>query len=317
MSLHAARLALRILAAITLSVCLCPAQINNLTREELIGITAANPYERFPDGRPKVPETLLKQLDGMSSEEFLGVGSRGSVHFVGGFQLLNPGKRLIGRAFTLQLMPLRTEVADPSAAAWKAKGNTIPLTHQAALDFLQPGDVLVVDAGGDVDAGGIIGNNLVYYIWKTTGAGFVIDGAIRDLEGAAPTGMPGYFRAAVPQYIQRLMVTGINVPVRIGKATVLPGDVVFGDREGVTFIPPGQIQRFVDSARITNIRDEWIKSKFDQGGYKSTDIYSRPRDPKLIQEYEEFLKKRLGAEAYEAYKKRIAQPVPAPAKPPR
>jgi regulator of RNase E activity RraA len=317
MSRNPSRPAVHTLAVIAFAASLCPAQINNLTREELTSITATNPYDRFPDGRPKVPDTVLNQLGEMSSEEFLGVGARGSVHFVGGFQLLNPGKRLVGRAFTLQLMPLRTEVADPSAAAWKAKGNEIPLTHQAALDFLQPGDVLVVDAGGDVDAGGIIGNNLVYYIWKTTGAGFVIDGAIRDLEGAAPTGMPGYFRAAVPQYIQRLMVTGINVPVRIGKATVLPGDVVFGDREGVTFIPPDQIQRFIDSAKITHIRDEWIKTKFDQGGYKSTDIYSRPRDPRLIKEYEDFLRQRLGAEAFEAYKKRAAQPPAAPAKPPR
>jgi regulator of RNase E activity RraA len=317
MSPHTARLATRMLAAITLAACLSPAQINNLTREELTGITATNPYERFPDGRPKVPDTVLKQLGEMSSEEFLGVGVRGSVHFVGGFQLLNPGKRLIGRAFTLQLMPLRAEVADPSAAAWKAKGNTIPLTHQAAIDMLQPGDVLVVDAGGNASGGGIVGDNLSYYIWKRTGTGFVIDGAIRDLEGITPFGMPGYYRAAVPPAIRGLMVTGINVPVRIGDATVLPGDVVFGDREGVTFVPPDQIQRSIDTARITRIHDVWTKKKFDEGIYKSTDIYGRPRDPKLIQEYEEYLKQELGAEAYEAYKKRAAQPAPAPAKPPR
>lgn len=114
---NATLLAVTILAILALAASLSPAQINNLSREELIGITAANPYELFPDGRPKVPYTVLSQFGEMSSEEFLGVGARGSVHFVGGFQLLNPGKRLIGRAFTLQLMPLRTEVADPSAAA--------------------------------------------------------------------------------------------------------------------------------------------------------------------------------------------------------
>ncbi len=294
------------------------AQLNSLTREELIRYTAGNPYERFPDGRPKVPAALLKQLEGLSSEEFLGAGTRGSIHFVNGFQVLTPGRKLIGRAFTLQLMPLRVEVADPSAAAWKEQGNTRPLNHQSAIDLLQPGDVLVVDAGGDVSAGGIIGNNLSYYIWKKTGAGFVIDGAIRDLEDIAPTGMPGYFRAAVPPAIHGLMVTGINVPVRIGKATVMPGDVVFGDREGVNFIPPGQVQGFIDRGTITLIHDEWTRLKFDQGKYVSSDIYGRPRDPELIREYEAYLEQRLSPEAYQAYRKRLAQPPAAtPARPQR
>ena len=92
-------------------------------------------------------------------------------------------------------MPIRTEVADVDASAWKEKGNTLGLNHQSAIDMLQPGDVLVADLGGNLDAGGIVGDNLSYYIWKKTGAGFVIDGAIRDLEGVAPFGMAGYYRA--------------------------------------------------------------------------------------------------------------------------
>jgi regulator of RNase E activity RraA len=183
--------------------------------------------------------------------------------------------------------------------------------------MLQPGDVFVVDAGGNIDAGGIVGDNLAYYIWKKTGTGFVIDGAIRDLEGVAPLGMAGYFRAAVPPAIRGLMVTGINVPVRIGKATVMPGDVVVGDREGVTFIPPHQVQGFIDNAIVIHIHDEWTKRKFDEGKYKSTDIYGRPHDPALIKEYEEYLKQKLGPEAYEAYRKRQGQPRPEAAKPQR
>jgi len=213
------------------------AQINSLTPEGMIKYTAQNPFDRFPDGRPKVPDALLKEFNNMSSEEVMGVG-RGAgpagarVTFVSGFQVLNPGRKLIGRAVTLQLMPTRPDVAGPDAEDWKKKGNATPLNHQSALDVLQAGDVIVIDAGGNINAGGIIGDNLAYYIWKKTGAGFVIDGAIRDLEGIASFGMAGYFRAAVPPAIQGLMVTGINVPVRIGNATVMPGDVVFGDREG-------------------------------------------------------------------------------------
>jgi 4-hydroxy-4-methyl-2-oxoglutarate aldolase len=287
-------------------------QINNLTREEMIKLTAQNPYERFPDGRPKVPDSVLEKLKDMSAEEFIGAGGRGSNQYVDGFKLLSPGKKLIGRAFTLQLMPIRAEVADVSAEEWKAKGNPRPLSHQSALDMLQPGDVFVVDAFGSLDAGGIVGDNLAYYVWKTTGAGFVIDGAIRDLEGITPFGMAGYFRGAVPPAIRGVMVTGINVPVRIGKTTVMPGDVVFGDREGVTFVPPHQVQGFIDAARIIHIHDEWTKRKFDEGKYKSSDIYGSPHDPALIKEYEDYLKLQLGPEAYEAYKKRGPGPRQAP-----
>jgi len=303
-------LALPVLLATVLTSGTALGQINNLSREEMIKYTAQNPYERFPDGRPKVPDSVLKQLESMSAEEFIGAGGRGVSQFVDGFKLLNPGKKLIGRAFTLQLMPIRAEVADVDAADWKTKGNPLMLNHQSAIDMLQPGDVFVVDAFGNVDGGGIVGDNLAYYIWKKTGAGFVIDGAIRDLEGVAPFGMAGYYRGATPPAIRGFMVTGINVPVRIGKTTVMPGDVVFGDREGVTFVPPHEVQRYIDVGRITHIHDEWTKKKFDTGKYKSSDIYGRPRDPELIKEYEEYLKQQLGPQAYEEYKKRGPGPRP-------
>ena len=122
-----------------------------------------------------------------------------------------------------------------------------------------------------------IGDNLAYYIMKKTGTGFVIDGAIRDIRGIAPFDMAGYYRAAVPPAIHDLMVTGINVPIRIGNATVMPGDVVFGDPEGVYFIPPSQVQDLVDEADVTHIHDDWTKKKFDEGKYVSTDIYGRPQ----------------------------------------
>jgi regulator of RNase E activity RraA len=301
-------LVLAVLIALLFTSGIATGQINNLTREEMVKITPQNPYERFPDGRPKVPDSVLKELADMSAEEFIGAGGgRGGNQFTDGWQILNPTKKLIGRAFTLQLMPIRAEIADAQAADWKEKGNTIPLNHQSAIDMLQPGDVFVVDAYGSLDVGGIVGDNLAYYIWKKTGAGFVIDGPIRDLEGIQPTGMAGYFRFATPPAIRGVMVTGINVPVRIGKTTVMPGDVVFGDREGVNFIPPHEVQRYVDTAKITHIHDEWTKKKFDEGKYKSTDIYGSPRDPELRKEYEEYLKQKLGPEAYDAYKKRASE----------
>jgi regulator of RNase E activity RraA len=295
-----------VLAAVLLVAADARAQINSLTREQMIKYTAQNPFDRFPDGRPKVPDALLEKLKDMSSEEVMGAGrapgaggpggggaaAAGGNQYTDGWKILHPGKKLIGRAVTLQLMPYRAEVATVDAEEWKKKGNSVPLSHQSGLDVLQPGDVIVVDVGGSVDAGGIIGDNLAYYIWKKTGTGFVIDGAIRDLEGIATFDMAGYFRGATPPAIRGLMTTGINVPVRIGGVTVMPGDVVFGDQEGVNFIPPQAVQRFIDAAQTVHIHDEWTRKKFSEGKYKSTDIYGRPHDPELIKEYEEYLKQR-------------------------
>ena len=287
-------------------------QVFQFTREQMLRYTAQNPFDRFPDGRPKVPDDLLAKLKDMSAEEVLGLAQRGFRNqWEAGWQVLHPEKRLIGRAMTLQMMPTRPDVADTDAADRRTK-NLPRMNHQTAIDMLQKGDVLVVDAAG-VQFGGIIGDNLAYYIMKTTGAGFVIDGAIRDIVGLTPfTSLVGYYRAAVPPAIHDLMVTGINVPVRIGSATVMPGDVVFGDPEGVYFIPPSQLKGLIDEADVTHIHDEWTKKKFDEGKYVSSDIYSVPRDPALVKEYQDYLKEKMGPARYEEYmKRRAAQPPPA------
>ena len=293
-------------AAVFAVTSIAQAQVVTLSREQMIRYTSQNPFERFPDGRPKVPDSVLDKVRGLSSEEVLAISRRGYPNqFADGFQLLHPGKKLVGRAVTIQFMPRRPDVADADSAEWKAQGRG-RLANQSAIDLLQPGDVLVVDAGGGKWGGGIIGDNLAYYIWKKTGAGFVIDGAIRDLEGITEYDMAGYFREATPPALSNLMVRGINIPVRIGNTTVMPGDVVLGDREGVYFIPPHLVQEVVDAAEITHIHDEWTRKKFDEGNYKSSDIYSRPSDPALLKEYDEYLKQKLGPKAYDAYKKRQA-----------
>ena len=303
----------RFLATLAITGWLVPApargQVFVMTREQLIKYTAKSPYERFPDGRPKVPDALLEKFQDMSSEE-IGLSRSGFPNqFVDGLQVLHPDRKLIGRALTLQLMPVRADIVEVDAAEWKAAGNQRPRDHQTAINLLQPGDVFVADVGGSVASGGVIGDNLAFYI-KTNSAGFVIDGAIRDLDGIAPfVDLPGYFRGATPPAIHNVMVTGINIPVRIGTATVMPGDVVFGDREGVSFIPPHMVQGIVDEAQITHLHDDWTKMKFEQGKgkYVSTDIYSRPSDPALIKEYEDYLKEKLGPKAYDDYVKRRGQ----------
>jgi 4-hydroxy-4-methyl-2-oxoglutarate aldolase len=271
------------------------AQLFTLSREQLIELSAQNPFDRFPDGRPKVPDDAIERAKGLSAEEVWAVlpGKGFRNQYEDGFQILHPGTKLVGRAFTVQFMPVRPDVEDVLQANAKKAG--LPrLSNQFAIDMLQPGDVLVVDLFGKKEGGTIVGDNLFYYVMQATkGAGIVLDGSVRDLEGISAMPMPAYFRHVHPTPIGNVMLTAVNVPVRIGNVTVMPGDLVFGDREGVYFIPPALVNEVLDNADETHIHDEWTKKKFAEGKYKSSDIYGSPKDPELKKEYEEYLKKRL------------------------
>jgi regulator of RNase E activity RraA len=277
------------------AVALAPAQVFTLSKEQLTQYTAQNPFERFPDGRPKVPDDLIERARGLSAEDILAVLPQRQYRnqYEDGFQILHPGKKLVGRAFTVQFMPQRPDLDAIAQANAKASGVN-RLNNQVAIDMLQPGDVLVVDLFGKKEGGTIVGDNLFYYIMTATkGGGLVVDGAIRDLEGIAGIDMPAYFRHAHPTAIGNVTLTGINIPVRIGNVTVMPGDLVVGDREGIYFVPPQLVKDVVDRADTTHVHDEWTRKKFDEGKYKSSEIYGSPRDPALRKEYEEYLKKRL------------------------
>ena len=290
-----AGLAAAALVAALLFPSLAQAQVFTLTKEQLVELSAQNPFERFPDGRPKVPDDLIERARGLSAEDVWAVLPRKGFpnQYEDGFQILHPGTKLVGRAFTVQFMPMRPDVDEPMQSKARAAGLG-RLSNQFAIDQLQPGDVLVVDLYGKKEGGTIVGDNLFYYIMKATkGAGIVLDGSVRDLEGIAGMPMPAYFRHVHPTPIGNVMLTGINIPVRIGNVTVMPGDLVFGDREGVYFVPPALVTEILDRADETHIHDEWTKKKFDEGRYKSGEIYGSPRDPELKKEYEEYLKKRL------------------------
>ncbi|PYU74151.1 MAG: dimethylmenaquinone methyltransferase [Acidobacteria bacterium] len=271
------------------------AQLLTFSRQDLVDYTAEDPFDRLPDGRPKVPDDLLERARELSSEEVWAVLQEKGFHnqYADGFQVLHPGKPMAGRAFTVQFMPSRPDIDNIAKA--KAKDHGLArLTNQTAIDMLQPGDVLIVDLFGKKVNGTIVGDNLFYYVMKATGGGgLVVDGSIRDLNGISEIGMPAYFRSVDPTPIGNVMLTGINVPVRIGGVTVMPGDLVVGDREGVYFVPPQLVKEVLDRADEIRIHDEWTKKKFDEGKYKSSEIYSAPADPKLQREYQEYLKRRL------------------------
>jgi 4-hydroxy-4-methyl-2-oxoglutarate aldolase len=288
-------IAIAVFSSVTFFPVPAGAQLMTFSKQDLIDYTAANPFPRFPDGRPNIPDSYLERARDLSAEEVWEVlQDKGfNNQFADGFIVLHPGKTMVGRVFTVQFMPMREDVE--KVAEQKAKERGLPaLTNQMAIDMLQPGDVLVVDLFGKKVDGTIVGDNLFYYVMTATHkAGLVVDGSVRDLDGIAEIDMPAYFKSTDPTPIGNVMLTGINVPIRIGNAMVMPGDLAVGDREGVYFIPPEFVKEVLDRADVVHIHDEWTKMKFAEGKYKSSEIYSSPSDPKLKQEYQEYLKKKL------------------------
>ncbi|MGA3328032.1 MAG: dimethylmenaquinone methyltransferase [Terriglobia bacterium] len=281
------------------------AQLITFSREQMTRSTAENPYDRFEDGRPKVPDALLERLRECSLEEVWTVLQKHEYtrQYDGRWQVLHPDRKLVGRAVTAQYLPVRPDLFNfiegqnqglqlPHTPAEGALGHGTG--YRRMVDVLRTGDVLVVDLFGSVDSGGPIGDNMATAIYAATHAGLVIDGAVRDLDGILEIPMGAYFRAPNPAAVNNVMLSGINIPIRIGTSTVMPGDIVLGDREGVYFIPPQFVQEIVTAAEVTHIHDEWTKMKLLTGKYKASDLYPTPWDPQLKKEYEGYLKQKLG-----------------------
>ena len=279
--------------AISVIFCLpLSAQLLKFSEEQMIANTPDNPYGRFDDGRPKAPASLLEKARTLSAEDCFGVlrQHKFTNQFERGFETLKPGRKLVGRAVTAVYMPYRPDMDDIITAGIKATG--FPNRgHQFVIDSLQENDVLVVDAWGEVP--GFVGDNLATYIEVATkNGGLVVDGGIRDLEGLDDVDTQIYYRFADPASVNNFSLVGVNIPVRIGEATVMPGDIVVGDKEGITFIPPQLLEEVLAAKTEIVIHDDWTKIKLRSGKYKSHEIYGRPRAPELIKEYEEYRAKR-------------------------
>jgi 4-hydroxy-4-methyl-2-oxoglutarate aldolase len=187
-------------------------------------------------------------------------------------------------------MPARGDVIEVDEAEAKAKG-TSPARNQTAIDMLQPGDVIVADVFGA--EWNFVGNKLAHYIQTTTKNGMIVDGGVYWLERIAETGMQAYFKNSLPTQGMRVMVTGINIPVRIGKTLVMPGDVVLADREGLWFIPPHMVKEVVESGEISKARDDWSLMMLGTGKYTSRQIYG-PLTPELQKQRDDYVVQKTG-----------------------
>jgi len=227
------------------------------TKEQIAFYTSEWKGERFPDGRPKVADDLLTRALDVSIEDVWDyLRGKGYVNqFEGGWQALHPDKPFAGRALTAQFMPRRPDMAAAVGAEGRAEGR-VSGTNSWVINELRMGDTMVADGYGKIIEGTLIGSNLGSGIAAHTHSGFIFDAGIRDAEeNREIANLNGFYRGYDPSAWAQMQLTGINVPVRIGRATVLPGDLVLAKRDGVIFIPAVLAAGAIARAEFTNLQD--------------------------------------------------------------
>lgn len=268
-------------------------QLGMFSRDQLLSLTREWKGDRFPDGRPKVPDAILAGLSDVDAEEAWGVlqGHGYKYQFEGGWREVNPGGRMVGRVFTAVFMPMRPDVDAVINERGKAEGR-VGAENSWPIDMLSPGDVLVVDLFGKIKDGTYAGDNLSTAIFAKSHNGLVVDGAVRDVTGISEIkGMHVFVRDFDPSALRDTTLMGINVPIRIGHVTVLPGDVAISDPEGITFIPPQLAQDVIDRAQMVHRVDEWGHQMLREGKYTPGEIDRKWSKP-MIQEFNKWLEQK-------------------------
>ncbi len=243
--------------------------------DRVAALTPLNPFDRLDDGRPNVPDDLLERMKLVTNDEAYGILERQNgfkYQFEGGWYNMHPDRVVVGRAVTARFVPLRPDLQGVIQGYGESQG--LAGGHNSwVIDKLQPGDVLVVDLFGKVRDGTFFGDNLGTAIAARTGTGVIIDGGIRDLMRVREIeGFNVFCRGVDPSAIYEVTLVEVNGPVRIGDATVMPGDVVLGTEEGVSFIPPHLAEAVVTRSEDVRHRDVFGKLRIAEETYSSGQI---------------------------------------------
>ena len=256
------------------------------SREEMLAITPQWKGERFPDGRPRVPDRVLDALYGMTLEElWKPIFVKGYENQFIAMKSLHPEFhedgtvkcKLVGRAVTAMYAPARPDYFEASAQIARSLGRT-GTPNQWVIDSLTDRDVAVVDMYDKVYKGTFIGGNLTTAIRARTGTGgAVIWGGIRDVEQMQKVpDVQVYYQGIDPTPIRDFVMTGYNVPVRLGDgreaAICLPGDVVYGCSGGVLFIPPQLATEVVENGAKTQVKDMFGFEMISQNRFTTAQI---------------------------------------------
>lgn len=233
--------------------------------------------ERFANGRPRVSDEVLERLRGISVEQaWKPLRHAGyELQFVGGFTETNPSRPFVGRAVTAQFLPFRPDfdqvVLDTGRSEGRSGGEVVK-QNWWVVEELQHADVMVVDLFDKIEGGTFVGDNLATAVATRTGTGAIIQGGIRDAAGISELDINILHRGSHPTGIADLTMSGLNVPIRIGGVTVLPGDVVLATGHGVVFIPPHLAETVAAHSEDTRLRDIFGKSRLADRTYTSAEI---------------------------------------------
>lgn len=257
--------------------------------------------ERTPDGRPKVSDELLERLKALSMEEVWGSLRRQGYEnqfenfsgtFENGWEILHPEKVMTGRVLTAQFMPLRKDLDNYIQQQAEKEGTKTPVTNYAPIIKLLDGDVYVADSYGKIVDGTLIGDNLGNAIYKAGKRGVIFNGSVRDVEGLSEIeGFNAWIRGSDPSAIKQMLVESINGPIRIGRVTVLPGDVVLAKTTGVAFIPPHLVQEVVISGEFVALQDEFNRFCMETNKYQYVNEAFVVDDEVFEKDFQEWLSK--------------------------
>ncbi|MCE7060927.1 RraA family protein [Dyadobacter sp. CY343] len=256
------------------------AQAQTISKDELIFLTSEWKGERFPDGRPKVPDDLIRRVKEIAIEEaWVVLQNEGyNCQFDGNWKMIHQDVPIAGRALTAQFMPSRPDV-EKSIKERGAKNGRIGNTNSWPIDQLSKGDVYVADGFGKIAQGTLIGDNLGNSIFAKSGNGVIFDASSRDLEGLSKIeGFNAFVRDWDPSYLKDVFLSGLNTPIRIGRAIVLPGDLVLAKREGVIFIPAHLAEKVIVTAEFIALRDKFGIKMLKEGKYTPGQIDSQWSD---------------------------------------
>ena len=249
--------------------------------EYIKALTAKWTGERFEDGRPMVSDNLLERLKKVTIEEawaeLMKLGYQNQ--YEGDWMLLHEREDAVmtGRAVTAQFMPMRPDLEDQIIEQGKKEGRMWQQKRTVSwvINSLRKGDVYVADTYNKEFLGTAIGSNLGKGVFSATGNGMVTYGHIRDMERLRKLeGFNVWCKGYDPSYMRQTILTNYNVPVRIGKAIVLPGDAVLAKPGAVLFIPAHLVEHIVLTSEFTALSDEFGEEMIDKGIYTAGEIDS-------------------------------------------
>ncbi|MGQ4599777.1 fumarylacetoacetate hydrolase family protein [Nocardia sp. R6R-6] len=233
--------------------------VDDRQREEAWGSRAAANLPAAEPAAPALsPEVRAKLLEAPVAGLSQALRKRGLDNVsIDGVRPMHQATKLVGTAKTLRFVPNREDLFRSHGGGYNAQ--------KRAFDSVSPGEVIVIEARGERGSG-TLGDVLALRAKARNAAGIVTDGGVRDFATVAEIGIPVFSQGGHPAVLGRKHVPwDIDVAIACGGATVLPGDVIVGDDDGVIVIPAALAEEVADAALAQEVEDAWVAEQVAAG----------------------------------------------------